>query len=137
MLPILEGRPFAAVWAGWTSSLSFAPGLLDAVRSSEPPTLEFFKHLPLSPEARRGWGIYVLVLEKLNRTPLIYVGSGTGTGTGAIRGVSARLAIYERLDTSKFPIYVQEAIKGGFEIVHIGLLLWGPVPSAADPDLDI
>lgn len=45
-----------------TASLNFAPGLLDVLQATAPPTIEFFKRLPTDTLPR--WGVYVIVLEK-------------------------------------------------------------------------
>lgn len=73
-----------------SASLSFAPGLLEVLKSATPPTVAFFKTLPTEFSTKR-WAIYLLVLEKRHCRPKIYV----GTGTAAKRGIRARMSNYD------------------------------------------
>lgn len=57
------------------SHFTFAPGLLDAAHSKKPPTISYFKSLPLN--AVKAWAVYLLVLEKADHQPNIYIGSAT------------------------------------------------------------
>jgi Zinc-finger of C2H2 type len=100
------------------------PGLFDAIQAAAPPPLSFFRNLPSDGASR--WGIYVLVLEKTAATPLIYIGSGTA----AKGGVRARFAEYDR--DVHVPRWIRHALDNGYTIVHKGLVLWCPIPSAAD-----
>lgn len=100
------------------------PGLFDAIQAAAPPPLSFFRNLPLDGASR--WGIYVLVLEKTAATRLIYIGSGTA----AKGGVRARFTEYDR--DVHVPRWVRHALDNGYTIVHKGLVLWCPIPSAAD-----
>jgi hypothetical protein len=100
------------------------PGLFDAIQAAAPPPLSFFRNLPSDGASR--WGIYVLVLEKTAATPLIYIGSGTA----ARGGVRVRFAEYDR--DVHVPRWIRHALDNGYTIVHKGLVLWCPIPSAAD-----
>lgn len=107
--------------------LKFASGLFEMLRSTEPPTIGFFKSLPVLPKASTArWGVYLIVLEKLGQRPRIYIGSSTQTLTG----MRSRLRQYD--DGFLLPVYVESALNDGFTIVHKGLLCWVPVPTAAD-----
>ncbi|CAN9337257.1 unnamed protein product [Alternaria alternata] len=107
------------------ASLSFCPGLLDAMQAAAPPTLSWWKSLPVNQPRR--WGVYCLVLEKPGHIPLIYIGSGTD----AKRGCPARLQIYEQLKHfHMWPKYVLKAHRDGYAITHIGWLVSAPIPSA-------
>ena len=79
------------------ASLSFCPGLLEAIDGTDPPGLSF-KSLPT--DVHKRWSIYALVLEKHNAMPLVYVGSGTQ----ATAGVRSRLKIYDSSDNSTLPM---------------------------------
>jgi hypothetical protein len=45
------------------TSLTFAPGLFDLLQAAVPPTIEYFKSLPL--DTLRCWAVYVLILGNL------------------------------------------------------------------------
>lgn len=99
------------------AGLSFANGLLETIGSADPPSLEFFKTLPV--ETSKRWGIYIVVLQKNNvPTPLIYCGSGTH----ARLGVGNRWSQYI-LGSKYLPKYVEEALLEGYTITHKGLLV--------------
>ncbi|KAG5799933.1 hypothetical protein H9Q69_001027 [Fusarium xylarioides] len=103
------------------TELEFCDGFFDAVASPSPPSVDFFSNLP--PETDVAWGIYAIVLVKEDEEfPLVYIGSGTN----AVKGVTARLAHYDR--EYLLPRFVDDALKKGFSIVHKGLLTWSPIP---------
>lgn len=108
------------------ASLSFCPGLFDTIQAADPPAVSFFRNLPSDSHGR--WGIYAPVLEKPGAVPLIYIGSGTDSK----RGVPARWVAYDRLNVNMLPKYVLAALKNDYKIVHKGLLVWSPIPSAAN-----
>jgi hypothetical protein len=108
------------------ASLTFCAGLYETIQANSPPSIEFFKRIPTENSQR--WGIYAVVLEKPGAVPLIYIGSGTN----ATDGVKTRLNQYNRLDVLTMPRFVDAALKDGFQIVHKGLLMWCPIPSATD-----
>ena len=101
-------------------SFKFAPGLLEALISTTPPGLDFFKNLPTT--TQKVWAIYALLLEKHDEKPLIYIGSGTS----AEYGVQARLGQYHRGE--KLARLVRAALADGYSITHIGLLCIAPRP---------
>ncbi|KAK4951845.1 carbamoyl-phosphate synthase (glutamine-hydrolyzing) cpa2 [Elasticomyces elasticus] len=105
------------------ANVSFAPGLLDVLQSTTPPTIAFFKTLPT--EFAKRWAVYLLVLEKLGCRPKIYVGSGTQV----VKGVKGRLDQYD--NEQSLPQYVQAALDEGFTITFKGLLCWMPIPAFA------
>lgn len=107
------------------SGLCFAPGLLDALQSSSPPLLDFFKNLPTT--TRDLWGVYLLVLEKPGLRPRLYVGSGTSI---AAHGLASRMKQYE--DGFLLPRFISSSIDEGFEITYKGVLCWMKIP---DPTL--
>ena len=61
-------RPLAEICSA--ASLSFGPGLLDAIQAAGPPAVSFFQNTPT--HGRRRWGVYCLVLETPGHIPLIY-----------------------------------------------------------------
>ncbi|KAK5738549.1 carbamoyl-phosphate synthase (glutamine-hydrolyzing) cpa2 [Elasticomyces elasticus] len=100
------------------ASLSFAPGLLEAVQSATPPSVHWFKSLPTNHSKR--WAVYALVLEKRGSVTMIYIGSGTNSNSG-VKGRWAEL-----------PQYVADALRDGYTIAHKGTLAWCPIPTAAN-----
>ncbi|RDW73886.1 hypothetical protein BP5796_07328 [Coleophoma crateriformis] len=92
-----------------STSLVFAPGLLDAVQASTPPTVAYFKSLPVL-RKKKVWAVYLLVLEKPNCKAKFYIGSGTD----ALNGASVRLKNLRQQGTA----------------TH-GLLCTTPIPRAA------
>lgn len=115
-LEVLEAVASAA-------SLAFAPGLFDVVQSATPPSIQFFKSLPLGTTYQ--WGVYAIVLEKPGCRPRLYIGSGTQ----AQRGVGARLQHYDL--GFHTPSGVKAAVDDAYTITHKGLLCWIPLPPAA------
>lgn len=107
---------------GSAASLCFAAGLFETLRAVTPPTLEFFKTLPT--DVRNRWAVYLIVMEKFESKPQIYIGSATD---GA-NGVSSRFRCYDR--GAVLPRYVQKALQNGYNITHKGLLCWSAIPSA-------
>lgn len=106
------------------AALSYCPGLFEAMKAHRPPPLSFFLDLPSVTTGR--WAIYTLVLEKSGFMPFVYIGSGTSASTG----VHGRFGEYKH--NKHLPKYVKAAVDQGFTISHMGLLLWAPIPSAAD-----
>jgi hypothetical protein len=100
--------------------LTFAPGLLDILKSTTPPTIAFFKSLPSSYD--KVWAVYLLVLEKRGARPRIYVGSATEMQ----RGVRSRFKNYDTGHT--IPMYVASSFREGYKITHKGLLCTMPIP---------
>ena len=103
------------------TSLFFAPGLFEALEATAPPTIQYFKTLPTEPT--KSWAVYLLVFEKPNHRPRIYIGSGTASSYG----VSVRFYHYDHQYT--LPTYVQKALDEGYTIVHKGLLCWASIPT--------
>ncbi|KAK0109416.1 DEAD-box ATP-dependent RNA helicase [Cadophora gregata] len=115
--------------------LQFASGLLPALQSSSPPTINYFKSLSLSPEKK--WAIYLLVLEHEDsgRRPRVYVGSGTSVQMG----VKSRLNKYDRREQNgttgsdnPMPRWVEKSMLEGYKITHKCLLCWTGLPKASD-----
>ncbi|KAH7374116.1 ATP synthase alpha/beta family, nucleotide-binding domain-containing protein, partial [Cadophora sp. MPI-SDFR-AT-0126] len=104
------------------SPLTLCPGLYDVLRSSEPPSIEFFKSLPEIDG--KMWAIYCVTLEKPGYKSKLYIGSGTE----AEYGVILRFRTYKP-DNHLLPILVRKAFHLGFQMTHFGLLCWTPLPS--------
>jgi hypothetical protein len=108
-----------------TANVEFAPQLLDVLQSDDPPTIDFWKSLPVFSLKPLAWGVYALVLEKTGCESLVYIGSGTNSELG----VAHRLRDYDRF--THLPLYVSKALEEGYKIVHKGLLAKAPMPSAS------
>jgi hypothetical protein len=102
------------------ASFEFAPGLFAVLQATAPPTIQYFKSLPTGPV--KSWAVYLLVLEKANCRPRIYIGSGTDGRCGVHR----RFCQYD--SSSALPKYVAKALDEGYEIVHKSLICWIPIP---------
>lgn len=98
----------------------FAPGLLEVLQASTPPTVSYFKGLPS--EIMKLWAIYLLFLEKPGSRPRIYIGLATHT-----KGAYRRFNDYDRGE--KLSLNIQRALKDGYTIVHKGCLCWTPIPA--------
>jgi len=103
------------------SLLVFAPGLLDVLQSPTPPTIAYFKTLPLHTVSI--WAVYLLVLEKAHCRPKIYIGSGTDSQ----KGVASRLRQYPH--GKNLPQHITLALNDGYRLSHKGLLCWSPIPA--------
>jgi hypothetical protein len=104
-------------------ALVFAPGLLEVLQASTPPTLAFFRTLPSHIKVGRCWAVYLLILEKSDCRPRVYI----GMGTQEVKGVAGRLYQYEAL--VNLPALVKAALDEGYDITHKGLLCWCPMPA--------
>lgn len=104
----------------------FAEGLLDVVQAAAPPTIEYFKSLPLI--KGKFWAVYLLVLEKSGCRIKIYIGSGCS----ADKGYEKRVKTYDQSDAADsyygLPHYVEKALKDGYSITHKATLAWTPLP---------
>ncbi|EEY18532.1 conserved hypothetical protein [Verticillium alfalfae VaMs.102] len=109
------------------AGIRFPAGLLDILQSSDPPSIEYFKTLPLGPPSC--WGVYALTLERPGFRPRLYVGSGTSYGTPTAGGVALRFKQYD--DGFLVPRFVKASLDHGFTITHKGLLCWMLRPAAA------
>ena len=105
----------------------FAPNLLNIVQNATPPSLEFFKCLPVgNSKTKDTWGVYLLVMEKSDNLPRLYIGSGTED----LKGIRVRLLNYETR-SGGLPRLVKKAFKEGFTITHKGILCRTALPSGA------
>ncbi len=124
-----------------SAGFEWAPGLLECLQSDTPPTIDWFKTLPMHYST---WGVYVLVLEKDGESPRLY----TSSGTSADIGVRKRMDVYDlrmellRLQlvdnsiedkpNSKIPRFVEDSLAEGFIITSKGLLGWTPIPRPSE-----
>ncbi|KAK5722937.1 Alpha subunit of the F1 sector of mitochondrial F1F0 ATP synthase [Elasticomyces elasticus] len=106
-------------------TLNFAPGLLDVVQSSTPPSPEFFKTTP-KPRGKY-WAVYAALLTKDGCEPALCIGSGTD----ATAGYQSRVADYSNKKHPQLPRYVRILYDKGYDLAHLGLLCWAPLPSPA------
>lgn len=82
------------------ASLTFAPGLLEALQATSPPDVSWFKNLPTAHLKR--WGVYVLVFGHEDFIPYLYCGSATemqasqgeGGDTGPTGGTGGSIFLF-------------------------------------------
>lgn len=103
--------------------LTFAPGLLDVVQSDTPPDASFFKSTP-KPKGKF-WAVYAALLTKEDSDPHLYIGSGTQSNAG----YKARIEHYSDKKHPLLPRFVRRLYDDGYELAHVGLLCWMPIPS--------
>ena len=101
-------------------NVQFPPNLLEAINASQPPTIDFFKRLPLI--HGKLWAVYVLVLEKEGELPAIYVGKSTHN-----KGYFHRLHQHDTGERTAY--WVEKRISEGFTITHRATLAWASIPS--------
>jgi hypothetical protein len=114
--------PTVEVMEKHLSSISFAAGLLAVLQSDLPPTIDFFKSLPA--DVIGLWGIYLILLEKADHRPKIYIGSSVN-----VAGMNTRFTSYN--NGHSIPQWVQHAIDNGFTITYKGVLWWTTIPPAS------
>jgi hypothetical protein len=103
-----------------------ADGLVDKMTAESPPDPNFWKTLPHRVDGDKSWGNYVVHMEKEGEPPRDYFGSATA----AAGGFDTRLPVYDYpLNLSVLPKYVAEAVREGYSITHVGILLSGPPPT--------
>jgi len=102
--------------------LTFAPNLLETLKSPSPPSLDYFRSLP-NPPVEFVWGLYLVLLEKPGHVPRLYGGSGTRKAGG----VQARLEDY--YNGQLLPKLVEHYLAKGYTVSHQGLWCWCPMPS--------
>ncbi|KAH0161827.1 hypothetical protein KCU67_g6180, partial [Aureobasidium melanogenum] len=114
------------------ASLSFCPGLLEALQGFGPPSVAWFYSLSMNDvpyKSKEIWGIYILIFEKPGCPTLIYIGSATSFD----RGLRGRWSVYDgQTHHTTLPRFVLQALLNGYEIKHKGLLVWCPIPKPAD-----
>jgi hypothetical protein len=109
------------------ASLSFAPGLLEVLQASTPPTVAWFKNLPSDNRyawETDNWAVYLIVLEKDGERTRIYIGSGTNAEAGLAHRWNQYVA-----KKGALPSGMKKAFEDGFEITHKGVLCWKAMPS--------
>ncbi|GIZ43039.1 hypothetical protein CKM354_000628300 [Cercospora kikuchii] len=113
-----------------TAELRFCPGLLDAINSDEPPSVEWFMNLPSATEngkvGDRVFGDYVLIFTKDGCPTLIYI----GCGTESIYGLHSRMLKYDTNDVTSISQTVLDALRDGYTIAHKGKLIECDLPAA-------
>ncbi|KAK3077462.1 hypothetical protein LTS18_010196 [Coniosporium uncinatum] len=103
--------------------LTYAPGLLDVLQADTPPSPNFFMTTPTVDG--KSWAVYAALLTKDGCDPALYIGSGTD----ALCGHRKRVAVYHDKENRMLPCYVRALYDGGFDLAHVGLLCWAPIPS--------
>jgi hypothetical protein len=102
--------------------LTFATGLLEVLQSDTPPTPDFWLSTP-KPEGKL-WAVYAALLTKDEYEPALCIGSGTD----AFTGYETRVAHYFDKKHPKLPRFVRLLYDKGYDLAHIGLLCWSPIP---------
>jgi hypothetical protein len=103
--------------------LTLAPKLGAVLLSDKAPSVDFFRSLP-SPEGKKLWGAYAVLMCHALYGYKLYIGSGSEQK----RGVQPRMSVYSP-DHSGLPHLVSLALKKGYTIQHVGLLCSTPIPS--------
>lgn len=103
--------------------VTLADGLEDVLGSDQPPSAEFFTTLPRPAEGLL-WAVYTVLMSKPGHASKLYCGSGTN----AVAGVLVRLPHYHP-NSCYLPRFVKKAFADGYEVRHVGLLCWTPLPS--------
>lgn len=122
---LLLSDPDAWKSAAREQPLSIAPGLADVLSSSSPPSHDFFKTLPQPSRHNKQWAVYILLLERPDSKPNLYVGSGTN----ALDGVQARAQGYNS-GNGPWSQHTQKALDEGYVVSSFGLLCWINLPPA-------
>ncbi|CZR53904.1 uncharacterized protein PAC_03786 [Phialocephala subalpina] len=105
--------------------LTFAPGLLEVLQSDKPPTPDFWLSTPKP--LGKFWAVYAALLTKDGCEPALCIGSGTD----AANGYECRVANYSDKRHRQLPRFVRLLYDKGYDLAHIGLLCWAPIPSVA------
>lgn len=104
------------------SPLTFPLNLYEVLTSSTPPSIDYFKSLPLATPTL--WGIYAIVMAKSGCEDGLYIGSGTNSD----HGVLVRVNQYKP-GGSVLPRSVKRAFEQGYHVAHRGLLCSSPLPT--------
>ncbi|KAI9055091.1 hypothetical protein LZ554_000056 [Drepanopeziza brunnea f. sp. 'monogermtubi'] len=105
--------------------LNFMDGLLEVLQHDAPPPPEFWLTTPV-PDGKF-WGVYALLMVKDEEEEVaLYIGSGTE----ALRGCAKRMSDYSDENYHKLPRLARQAYERGFELCHIGVICWAPMPDA-------
>ena len=102
--------------------LQFASGVSESLSSEQPPSPDFFLTTPWPED--KVWGVYAMLMVKEGSEPGLCIGSGTDS----MRGACARMQQYYDKTNHTLPIAVRRLFKQGYDVAHIGLLCWCPVP---------
>ncbi|KAJ4372404.1 Alpha subunit of the F1 sector of mitochondrial F1F0 ATP synthase [Neocucurbitaria cava] len=119
------GNPESAAALSAATPLQFASGLIESLDSGTPPSLDFFMSTP-TPKGKF-WGVYAVLLTKEGCEPALCIGSGTD----ALQGCITRLRHYQDKKCNILPRFVRLYYDRGYELAHIGLLCWSPIPPVA------
>lgn len=93
---------------------SLASGLAKVLQSAEPPSVDFFRSVPL--RQTKSWGVYLLTLEKEGKTPRVYIGSGTEKTHGLVNRMCNYGTHHQVAET------IRSAIAEGFAITRTGVV---------------
>jgi hypothetical protein len=114
---------------GTETKFKVANGLVNAMTADSPPDPDYWKTTPQKlPGDGDVWAVYNVHMEKEGKCPREYVGSGTEANEGFDR---RRTTYKPPLNIDTLPRYVAESIREGYRITHVGVLVSGPLPTAA------
>ncbi|KAI8940342.1 hypothetical protein NX059_004035 [Plenodomus lindquistii] len=105
--------------------LQYASGLSEVLESSEPPSPDFFETTP-HPDGKF-WGVYAMLMVKDGSEPGLCIGSGTDS----LQGYKTRTKMYHDKKHVLLPRAVRAFYDNGYDLAHIGLLCWAPIPRAS------
>lgn len=105
-----------------STPLKFAPGMLDVLQSKTPPPPDFFLSTPTP--AGKFWAIYAGLLRKPGCPDALCIGSGTD----ALASYEKRIAHYSNKTHGALPRFVRSRYDEGYDLAHIGVLCWSPIP---------
>ncbi|KAK0119869.1 H(+)-transporting V1 sector ATPase subunit A [Cadophora gregata] len=105
--------------------LSFAPGLLEVLQSPTPPSPDYWLSTP-KPDGKL-WGVYAALLTKDGCEPALCIGSGTEASTG----YKIRISQYYDKRHPLLPRFVRLLYDKGYDLAHIGLICWSPIPKVS------
>lgn len=122
---VLASDSAATAAAFAATRMQFANGVLDTVQAEQPPSPNVFLTTPSAKS--KVWGVYAMLMVKDGCEPGLCIGSGTDSTSGA----RSRMHQYHDKTNRTLPIAVRRLFKHGYDVAHIGLLCWCPIPPPA------
>ncbi|KAJ4403710.1 carbamoyl-phosphate synthase (glutamine-hydrolyzing) cpa2 [Neurospora sp. IMI 360204] len=118
------GQHLPTIQSTEAMGLKFADELQDIIQAPHPPNLNTLISLPeFSHQDQHKFSCYILILQKADDTPLVYV----GTGTDKTKGTHKRFTDYD--NGKNLSGHTKIACQQGYKITHKKILASAPVPS--------